>query len=207
MAPNTKVYQEMRSVILGGHNYTKEWGWGGPQSGLPQSHYYGVAQIQGLVSYYYSFVRPGSSVELNKCSYNNMVDKPRLACPTTSDTDALSTSPSAGGPCQDCRKTPLSQVRSIHLTLCQKPWWCPLWIKEPLCSKFHYEWHRVRHDFQVKHNLSPLQRRKGSNMEMDSAQVSDMEHVLGAFSHHCRRQGSKGYRPIKFPFLDKRQEG
>jgi hypothetical protein len=180
--PNQAVFEEFCDILRHGHGYTQASGWGGPQ--LPPSHYYGVAQIQGLVSYYYGYVRPGSSVELNKCFYNNMVDNPtkRQACKE-----------STSGPCQDCRHTPISQIRSIHLTLCQKPWWCPLWIEEPQCSKFHYEWHRIREDFEAKMRSTSLSLTRDLPNPVNTA---DMKDVLGRFPRHCTRKGSKGYKPI-----------
>jgi hypothetical protein len=179
--PNQAVFEEFCAILRDGHGYTKASGWGGLQ--LPPSHYYGVAQIQGLVSYYYGHVRPGSSVELNKCVYNNMVDNPtrRQACQEST----------LSGPCQDCRHTPISQIRSIHLTLCQKPWWCPLWIEEPQCSKFHYEWHRIREDFEAQ--LRPTTSPRAIQNPVNTA---DMKDVLGRFPRHCTRKGSKGYKPI-----------
>ena len=107
--PNLQVFDDFIEVILDGHNYTSEWGWGG--TNLPKASYYGGAQIQGLVSYYYGFIRQGISVELNKCTYNNMVDRPRAACIEAGMTDTQ---------CEDCRRTPIERVRTFHLTLCKK---------------------------------------------------------------------------------------
>ncbi|CAB9502327.1 expressed unknown protein [Seminavis robusta] len=177
--PHRGVFEELCEILRDGVDYSAEGGWGGPH--LMPSHYYGVAQIQGLLSYYYGFFRPFSSVELNRCHYNNMVDNPnrRQACHGEELTRQ----------CQDCRYTPLSKIRSIHLTLCQKPWWCPGWIKEVQCSKFHYEWHRIREDLESLVKAPPQSASKQVN-------TSDMTSVLGRFRRHCRRSGSKGYRPI-----------
>jgi hypothetical protein len=190
--PHSKVFDELVEIIQDGHEYTSAAGWGPDH--LHPSAYYGVAQIQGLLSYYYGHVRPGSSVELNKCAYNNMVDQPRAEC-----TEGMEVS---NGQCLDCRTTPMDQIRSIHLTLCQKPWWCPAWIEEPQCSRFHYEWHRIRQDLEVTLGLQDSR-----YMQLDTIDTSDMRQVLGHFPKHCSRPGSKGYHPIQFELAWSEQEG
>ena len=198
--PHKGAFEELREIIKDGHQYSSEWGWGGRKKMSYKSAWYGTAQVQGLISYYHSFVRPGGSVELNKCLINNMVDQPRKGCyPTDQQMGAEKAAAAVGmtGQCEDCRNTELSKIKSIHFTICQKPWWCPLWIEEPQCAKFHYEWHRIRQDLEVAWDLaSPI-----DADAMNAVDTTDMKKVLSAFPRHCRRQGSKGYQPIPFPFL------
>merc|ERR1711981_1501678 len=68
--PDIYSFKEYQSLILKG-NFTPSKGWEGKYGG-----YYGSQQIQGLMAYYYDGKHPNSSVELNRCIYNQMVDDP-----------------------------------------------------------------------------------------------------------------------------------
>ena len=140
--PNKQVFQEYIDIILEG-NFTVAKGWGETYGG-----YYGAATIQGLASYYYGHVRPGTAVELNRCVYNNMADNPRGGEPDnfcrSSETE-----------CEDCRLTNISLVKSVHYTDCYKPWKCTAGINNPWksgtenqCLIFHHEWFRVRRSLE-----------------------------------------------------------
>ena len=59
--------------------------------------------------------------------------------------------PHVGG--EECRDTPLSAIKNVHFTLCQKPWECaPATQKNDrhgLCLSLHQKWHRVRADLEA----------------------------------------------------------
>jgi len=137
--PNTTVFQEYVDIILEGQ-YDAGVGWGAPK--LRFGGTYGAAQIQGLVSYYYGHVHPGTAVELNRCIYNTMVDKP------TDDKDKC-LAPREDGYCEDCRKTNISEVVSTHYTICQKPWWCPDHDEE-LCRETLQKWFKIRWELEMQ---------------------------------------------------------
>jgi hypothetical protein len=147
--PDLSVFDEFCSIIMSGQFYPGP-GWGGPK--LRYGGYFGAAQIQGLVPYFYGHFHPNTSIELNRCNYNQMADPPldkkKGVCLTGEEN------------CQDCRDTDVPDIYSVHYTLCQKPWWCPhtdaKWLNEEvwkgrqaeLCMKLHHEWHRIRHDLE-----------------------------------------------------------
>mmetsp|Transcript_12236 Transcript_12236/g.18765 ORF Transcript_12236/g.18765 Transcript_12236/m.18765 type:complete len:466 (-) Transcript_12236:29-1426(-) len=116
--PNIDIFNQYKEIIIEGH-YTVVEGWGGPA--LKYGGYYGAAQIQGLMSYFFGHIRPGKAVELNRCYYNFMGDAPK------SDEGECRTLEKE---CQDCRKIAFTEIKSIHFTICTKPWWC-------LASEYH----------------------------------------------------------------------
>jgi hypothetical protein len=70
---------------------------------------------KGVVPYYYAAAAltgslpDGPAVEVDRCVYNNMVDK-----------GVVGPSPFVGA--EQCRHTPLQEIKNVHFTLCQKPW-------------------------------------------------------------------------------------
>jgi hypothetical protein len=106
--PDAQVFTELCDIILEG-DYTSRNGW----KGLKYGGAWGGAQIQGLLSYYYGHVRPTTAVELNRCIYNTMVDDDPLFRGSCRTAEKF---------CEDCRKTPLSEMKTVHLTTCYKPW-------------------------------------------------------------------------------------
>ena len=149
LRPNRTAFQEFVDIILEG-DYTDRDGWGRGKLGF--GGYYGARTIQGLASMYYSHLHPERAVEINRCLYNNMADSPyprnyvepkvsksSYPCLTTQDT------------CEDCRETHVSEIFSIHLTNCLKPWQCyPPKVVPLLCVQHWYEWYRVRYLVEAK---------------------------------------------------------
>lgn len=154
--PDQSVFDEYIEIILEG-NYTESSGWGGSQ--LKYGGYYGAGTIQGLAAMYYSHLHPENAVELNRCYYNNMVD-----CPYPKKYDEPENQHikqrlciSLQETCEDCRKTPINDIFSIHLTNCFKPWHCVYngragktsFAPNP-CVQHHYEWYRIRYLLEAK---------------------------------------------------------
>jgi len=175
--PSLAVFEEYKNIILDG-NFDPGRGWGGKYGG-----YYGAQQIQGIASYFYDHFHPNTAVELNRCIYNSMADNPRnpkkdgSKCRDGKDF------------CEDCRGTSLENIRSIHFTLCQKPWLCHQTpesgentVGHHQCNLFHKEWHKVR-----------------SSLE-DFLQVNSRnragEYNKDAFFGHCNFAGKRGYIPL-----------
>lgn len=107
------IKQEIVEVIKEG-NYSEGWGnsygWGNKGYG----GWVGAMAMQGVVAYYYDHIRTDNAVELNQCAYNHMgVDvMMRGKCRNGKDT------------CEDCMKTSMDDVYTIHHTMCRKPWLC-----------------------------------------------------------------------------------
>jgi hypothetical protein len=147
--PNLEIFEIYKATIIEG-NYTIE-GWGGA---LQYGGYYGAAQMQGLCSYFFGAIRPGTSIELNPCNYNFMGDNPR-------DPDAGNQCKSGEQDCQDCRTVPYEEIKNVHFTVCSKPWWCGALeqntnrendLGDPVafdsCLKAHRSWFQTRHQLE-----------------------------------------------------------
>ncbi|KAI2491320.1 hypothetical protein MHU86_23229 [Fragilaria crotonensis] len=106
--PSLAVLDDMKSLLLKGE-YSTQMGWGRAYHG----GYWGAPQVQGFLSYYYTVLHPEHAVELNRCLYNTMLDNPM---------DRSGKCRTGEEVCQDCRQVALSDMFSIHLTLCWKPW-------------------------------------------------------------------------------------
>ena len=96
-------------------NYTEGFGRDNGWGGLGYGGAIGSRAMQGLMAYFYDVVRPGIHVELDSCKFNHIgmhLIGPKQQCRTGLRT------------CDDCRKTPLEDIYSIHYTACRKPWSC-----------------------------------------------------------------------------------
>jgi hypothetical protein len=185
LRPSLETYKEFQELIREG-KFFSSGGWGG----LGYSGY-GAMTFQGIIPYYYDQVRPGTSIELNRCIYNQMCDNPR---DKKTVNDIVSGNCRDGREeCEDCRKVNVDLVKTAHFTLCQKPWSCLNHkqdaLQHRLCRKLHHEWFRVRSDL----DQSLLGR--DSTMKTVATGVFDSEHFFG----YCRHSGEKGYIPIILP--------
>lgn len=165
--PNRTHFEEYRQVILEG-NFIQYHGWARKYGG-----YFGAQQIQGLCAYFYDGLHPGTAVELDRCIYNSMVDNPYHKdgkCRDNRDS------------CSDCRTTDFSLVKSVHFTLCQKPWVCPTgMLRISNCKAFHHKWFSVRKDLDEQMGVH------GKNTG---------QHQNDTFLGYCKSGGERGY--IKF---------
>jgi hypothetical protein len=144
--PNLDVFAKYQEIIVEG-NYSVN-GWGGE---LRYGGYYGAAQFQGLCAYFFGAILPGKSLELNRCYYNFMGDGPReriepKRCRTLEEE------------CQDCRQVSFNEIKTVHFTVCGKPWWCHAHESNKqreryiggdaetyrLCLSAQTEWFRIR---------------------------------------------------------------
>jgi hypothetical protein len=134
---------------------------------------------QGLCSYFFEALHPGTAVELNRCIYNSMNDDPKAMSrgkdPKLMCRDGKET-------CEDCRETDFNKVKSVHFTLCQKPWICPLSsLKVPLCRKFLTSWYRIRKDLDAKNGVK-------TNVGVNFHNV--------VFQGICSGRGEKNYKKL-----------
>jgi hypothetical protein len=144
LRPSMEAFHNYVDVVLEG-NFKQGNGWGGKGYG----GYFGAQQIQGICSYYYDYLHPGTGVELNRCYYNAMTDAPRQ--------EKSGKCRDGREECQDCRDVNVEDVKSVHFTLCSKPWKCPEWAGmdkkgKKICQAFHGEWFRIREDLEKTRN-------------------------------------------------------
>lgn len=176
--PNMDAFHEYVDIVLSGRFFQGS-GWEGKGYG----GYFGAQQIQGICSFYYDYKHPGTGVELNRCYYNAMADSPRQS-KNNKCRDGREE-------CQDCRDTPIEEVKSVHFTLCSKPWKCPIWAGQEssttnICAKFHQEWFRIREDLDRKKALQ-------EGREYTNPGGSYKPEV---FHGYCKSNGERGYIPI-----------
>lgn len=187
--PNMELFEEYRTIIIDG-NYTRSLGWGGK---LKYGGYYGAAQIQGLCAYVFGAIRPGTAVELNRCYYNFMGDNPR-------DPNSDNRCRTLEDECQDCRQVSFDELKTIHFTLCAKPWWCLAHERNAerknhlggpeafdLCIAAHHQWFTTR--FMLEQEWS----KKDPDYKM-SSNVNISDSTTAGF---CQSGGT--YLPMQFP--------
>jgi hypothetical protein len=131
--------------------------------------------------WFYEYLHPGTSVELNRCIYNNMSDRPFLekdnkmkVCRTNEEV------------CEDCRFKNMTDVVTFHFTICQKPWKClPYTSQNPdfrLCREMNRLWYTYRSQLEVSWGRAG----KGiGNLKP--------EHYMG----YCNKEA---YLPIQAPY-------
>ena len=178
LRPSMTAFQNYINVVLEG-NFIQGNGWGGKGYG----GYFGAQQIQGICSYYYDYLYPGTAVELNRCYYNAMADHPRQET-TGKCRDGRDT-------CQDCRDVNVDEVKSVHFTLCKKPWHCPEFFgmeskDVEICQKFHSEWFRIRDDLDKTWAVA-------TGKEYKNPRGGYKEEI---FRGYCKSGGGRGYIPL-----------
>ena len=136
---------------------------------------------QGLCSYFFEALHPGTAVELNRCIYNSMNDDPKAMSrgkdPKLMCRDGKET-------CEDCRETDFNKVKSVHFTICRKPWICPSGsLEEPLCRKFLTSWYRIRKDFDEKNGVK--------------TNIEGVDFHNDVFQGICSGQGEQNYKKLE----------
>lgn len=176
--PSLETYKDFVDIVRSG-NYDVKKGWGkkvGP--------FYGGMTVQGLFPWYYEYVRPGISVELNRCKYNNMNDNPYIEhekrakrCRTNEEE------------CEDCRRTNADDIVTFHFTICQKPWNCLSFHKNNsdsvLCREMNQKWYQYRSELEASWGRSGL----GSGA-----------YKVDRYKGYCSTMGKKGYQSIPKPY-------
>ncbi len=192
LRPNRTVFDDL-IITIQQSNYTSQAGWGKQGFG----GYWGAAQIQGLLSYYY--YRPqqqGTAVELNRCYYNNMgSEQPRWynvpkkakfegQCTTLQET------------CQDCRNVSLSEIVFAHFTMCNKPWKCLRKVRPDstnLCYALHQAWFAVRESLERQEPYAATRIRWP--MQLQSRLVHRPFWTNATLSYCTNPNITTGYRP------------
>jgi len=169
--PNLDYFEEYKQVILKG-DFVKGAGWEGRYGG-----YWGAQQIQGLCSYFFDGLHPGTAVELDRCIYNNMADDPQRQ-----DKDGTMKCLDGKDKCKSCRATDALQIKSTHFTLCAKPWVCPIGkLSEPVCKFMHQKWFSIRKDLEE---------------ELGTFDTTGDYHT-STFFGYCKGVGERNYIPFK----------
>ena len=117
-----------------------------------------------------------------------MADNPRM--PAHADKDANKCR-DGHEECEDCRETDISKIKSVHFTICQKPWNCKPFANGSLCNDFHHKWFQVRKSLEdrwaeITGDESLIEKRNGSYHP---------DHFMG----YCNHAGTGGYIPAVVP--------
>lgn len=116
LQPSIDDYRSIINTLMT-TEFRKYHGWNTSHIGW----FWGGMTVQGILPYYYNRVTiPGRSLIVNRCYYNTMADTP------------------------ECNNQTLSELKSAHFTVCQKPWGCFMNIDTRLCRSLHQEWFRLR---------------------------------------------------------------
>ena len=176
--PSQERFDDMLRVL---HNadFDRVLGW----DSLGYGGYWGHAQIQGFLSYFYVVAdNLTTAVELDPCRYNTLGHNLRYL----REPNLTSTCRTSEATCEDCSATPWEEIYVAHLSLCKKPWWCPnRLIREsvPLCARFYAKWFEIRK--QVDQKLFGA-----------SVQITDNEYSQKSLGY-CTGMGKAAYRPVQ----------
>ena len=188
------IMTEIVEVIKEG-KYTQGWGWNYGWGNKGYGGYVGAMAMQGVIAYYYDHIRKDNAVELNQCLYNHMgmYTRHNGKCRNGSDT------------CEDCTKTKMKDIYSMHYTMCRKPYLCqatgsPNGKKEgggratalhtgtvdvDHCLEMASKWHSLRSDFEV--SLLSLTK----DMTIIEGQAG--KYKRDVFQGHCKDDGAEHY--------------
>jgi hypothetical protein len=204
--PNLNYFEEYRQIIIEG-NYTVDHGWGDK---LSYGGFYGAAQVQGLCSYFFGHIHPGTTVELNRCIYNSMADNPHSE--DTKNPMCQTLQPLTE--CEDCRLTKVSHIKTAHLTVCQKPWWCVAFDgppeetrmalvggKEayPLCIKMHHAWFKFRQELEYLWSSQNEGYARRTSKATEKFPLETPQAVSTTLGFCGGKQTTPAYVPMKFP--------
>jgi hypothetical protein len=187
---------------IGGMHPT-ESGWGGKGYGYS----IGCMAVQGVVPYYYDILHPRTAVELDGCIYNHMgmntlyepggmhFNKRKLLAYKAFQGQCRN---GRGMNCTDCRKTPVSQVKSVHFTICRKPWTCngateiAELVNATKCNELQRKWTQVRID---------LEDRMEQSTGVDLSTRRNGSHAVHIYEGICNvgEEGDNFYVPIELP--------
>ncbi len=175
--PDKSVFDEYIKFIKEG-NYKAGRGDGSGWYGMGYGGFQGAMAYQGVVAYYYDQLAPNTAVELNVCRWNQVAadviwrgperyNEHHLQCRDYPRAKLANGEPdyASNTKCEDCRKTPIEQVKTVHYTACKKPWECQIanprvprdkrqvyrlqnLVDIDNCSKLVREWFQLRQEFE-----------------------------------------------------------
>jgi len=140
LRPSEDVFDELVSIYRRG-DYSANKGWSNEGYGPFQ----GSMLTKGLLTYYYNGVHSNSHVELNRCTYANKADAPRLRiddgsiqCRNKNEEDES---------CTDCRSVAFDDIVVADLSECNVPWTCQR-NTVTLCESFTSVWFELRKEVE-----------------------------------------------------------
>lgn len=174
---------------------------------------------QGAVAYYYDQLAPNTAVELHGCKWNQVaadviwrgpekMNEHHLQCREHPRRTLANGQPDykSNTRCEDCRNTPIANVKTAHYTACKKPWECKLanprvprdkrqvyrlenLVNVTYCMDLVREWFNLRMEFESALEIAS----DGQVKPSSRAGTYQDQYFLG----YCRRDG--GYTAINPP--------
>ena len=207
------VVEDAIEVVREGNFNGTGWGFSAGWGGKGYGGFVGAMAMQGLMAYFYDYVRPNTAVELNQCRYNHMgldirynkhpAFRPKWApkgvgqCRNNNPEDI----------CEDCQVTEMDKIYNVHYTQCRKPWACIAVgqpggtkpggkrgvdfaidtnaVKVDHCMMLQNRWHAVRTDLEQK-----LFQLTGDATILNGRNGTYKEDI---FMGHCSEDGAPGY--------------
>jgi hypothetical protein len=217
LRPSEQVLLEFLDIVKEGHYvpgmHETESGWGGKGYG-----WYVCETFQGLVPYYYDILHPRTAVELDGCIYNHMdlnvfwenggfhYSRPKLGAYRKCTGQCRN---GRGMNCTDCRKTPVSEIKSVHFTICGKPWKClttnqmgsPNQVNDTLCNELQSVWTDIRIDLEDTMMIMANNQETGDGTGTTAIRnhVRNGTYAMDLYKGICRGEGSENYIPISMP--------
>jgi lipopolysaccharide biosynthesis glycosyltransferase len=177
LKPSINDYEKIINILLT-KEFRKGKGWDSSKIGW----FWGGMTVQGVLPYYYntlSQTKAYRSQKIDRCIYNTMADTP------------------------DCLKQSLDEIKSVHFTVCQKPWSCYKAFVNPLCAKFHKRWFELRLKSEKYYGIPQIDKpcikegRKNKYIPMkildDSFHIKDKYFVLDDSPNRLEPIGNNGY--------------
>lgn len=154
LQPSLRDYRAIINIVL-----TTEFNMGGGWNGSKIGWFWGGMTVQGVLPYYYNagtLTPRGRRQIVDRCIYNTMADS------------------------DECQKTSISEIKSAHFTICQKPWTCYASFVNPLCAQLHAAWFALRKQAEQYYSLPVAPdacrvqgRRKYAYMQLNAARLPD----------------------------------
>jgi hypothetical protein len=213
--PDAEVFDEYVAILHKGDYRApprrgNTCGWGG----LGYCGWQGALAYQGVVAYYYDQFRPNTAVELDLCRWNQVVADVMWRGPerveqynnTCRDHHLNEVEQKRTDlTCEDCRVTPIDELKTIHYTACKKPWECQ--VPNPriprdksqvyrlsqltnitTCMHLHQKWFGLRLDYEEQLQAAT----NGEVMAAKRTGTKDPEFFLG----YC---SGNNYIPMNLP--------
>mmetsp|Transcript_31980 Transcript_31980/g.46877 ORF Transcript_31980/g.46877 Transcript_31980/m.46877 type:complete len:814 (-) Transcript_31980:140-2581(-) len=160
LRPSKEVFYELLTLYKTS-NYSPIHGWDDKGYGP----FDGSMLTKGLLTYYYHEIRPNIAVELNRCKYQNMAERPmiRINKNNVQCRDAKESKEE----CTDCRQTAFNDIVVANSKACRSPWNCEYHDSHAdsrVCKGMHQSWFQMRKDLENNSDskYSPSHQEEGS---------------------------------------------
>jgi hypothetical protein len=194
--PSQERFQHLIQVLTETTYYKGNRGWNGERFG----GYWGSAQIQGFLSYYYARHAVNCGVELDPCRYNTLGFDLRylpvdalVASKIPLNSTSLNNHTCRTGEmeCEDCSTTNTDDILVAHLSRCYKPWWCRLYLhnpESPVCDAAMKVWFKLRGHVDDRFGIARPTIPKSMYMYM-----------FKVTHGYCQKRGKVGYVHLQLP--------